>query len=101
MLSKVSETAKQADWSRHLLDIEFAMNNTNSSTTKQTPSKLLFGTNQRGTKIDHLTEYLTEKTDETTDRTDLNKIRQSSLESIEKSQRYNENYFFGEKPTGR
>ena len=38
--------------------VEYALNNTESATTKQTPSVLLFGVNQRGPQIGLLTEHI-------------------------------------------
>ena len=51
------------DWSIMLGKIEYGLNNTLHLTTKVSPSKLLFGVEQRCEEIDELTEYLEEKLD--------------------------------------
>lgn len=60
-LGKMSDPLNHADWSQKWTEIEYAMNNSTHATTGQTPSKLMFGVNQRGKVIDGLTEYLAEK----------------------------------------
>ncbi|XP_036346535.1 uncharacterized protein K02A2.6-like, partial [Rhagoletis pomonella] len=92
MLSKLTETIDHADWTAKLSQVEYALNNTVHSTTKHTPSDLLFGVNQRGCIVDEFTECTEEKLlDETT--RDLEKTRQSALRNIERSQDYNLQYF--------
>lgn len=88
MLGKISEPINQSDWSRLLNRVEYALNNTTSSSTKQTASILLFGVAQRGPEVDELTEYLIERLPKT--RLDFDKIRVGASEQIEKSQRQNE-----------
>ena len=58
MLATISEPIQHSDWSRPHLDVEYAINNSVHSTTKQTPSVLLFGISQCGRIVDKLTEYL-------------------------------------------
>lgn len=90
MLGKLSEPLKHADWSKRLLQVEAAINNSIHSITKQSPSMLLFGVEQRSEFIDELTEYLdAEKV--TNNRRDLEKMRAESLELIERSQKYSMN----------
>lgn len=90
MLGKLSEPLNHADWSKRLLQVEAAMNNSVHSIIKQTPSKLLFGVEQRGDFIDELTEYLdAEKISDCC--RDLEKVRAESLTLIERSQDYSSN----------
>lgn len=42
ILGKLSEPISHADWSHKLLQVEYALNNSVHSTTKKTPSELLF-----------------------------------------------------------
>ncbi|XP_065362090.1 uncharacterized protein LOC135955660 [Calliphora vicina] len=93
ILSKISNPIDHADWSLKLSQVEYAINNTVHSSTKDTPSKLLFGVKQRGTIIDTLTEYLDDKV-ETQDGRDLVSQRLRALDEIERSQKHNENYFY-------
>ena len=58
MLAIISEPIQHSDWSRLLLDVEYAINNSVHSTTKQTLSVLLFGISQHVRIVDKLTEYL-------------------------------------------
>lgn len=61
ILSKIVEPIKQADWSKFLNKVEYVVNNSSvHSTTKHTPSMLLFGVHQREPEVDELTEYLNE-----------------------------------------
>lgn len=92
MLSKLTESTEHADWTSHLSQIEYAMNNSVHSTTKYAPSELLFGVTQRGCIVDELTELLEDKLSTKTTR-DLDEIRQSAVGNIERSQEYNHQYF--------
>lgn len=87
MLGKLSEPMNHADWSSKLLLVEHAINNSVHSTTKQTPSKLLFGIEQRGEIIDKLTEYLDARVESNVE---LKQRRAAALEAIESSQKYND-----------
>ena len=91
-LAKLVELVCQADWSKHLTRVEYALNNTVHSTTKKLPSELLFGVAQRGPEVDSLTEYLEEKLPENSVRC-LNTIRKSASDGIIKSQIRNERKF--------
>lgn len=61
MLAKLSEPVAHADWVKQLSKIEFAFNNTTNRSIGDTPSRVLFGVNQRGEVVDKLSEYLEEK----------------------------------------
>lgn len=58
ILAKISEPIQHSDWHKLLTRVEYAINNSVHSVTKQTPCKLLFGVDQRGREVDALTEYL-------------------------------------------
>lgn len=91
MLGKLSESHRQMNWSHLLPEVEFAMNNHVSSSTKFTPSMVLFGVRQRGPRADILTEYLQNKNDSiSVINRDLNKIREQADQCIKKSQKRNE-----------
>ncbi|XP_033222631.1 uncharacterized protein LOC117176487 [Belonocnema kinseyi] len=75
---------------------EFALNNAVHNTTGVTPSKLLFGVNQRGKMIDPVPEYL-EQTTHSKDFHDIEKIRSEASEKTVKAQNYNKTYFDGKR----
>lgn len=83
MLAKITEPIQHSDWSKMLRKVEFAMNNSVQSSTKQTPCILLYGTPQRGCEVDVLCEYLDDKNQSDEPR-DLNAIRMIASENIEK-----------------
>lgn len=90
IMAKVTDTIDHANWKGKLAEIEFALNNTVHCTTKQTPSQMLFGVEQRGGKVDELTEYLQEMYAK--ERKYLNEIREQAKENIQKAQSYNLKY---------
>lgn len=94
MLSKLSEPANQSNWSKLLVKVEYAVNNSVHCSTKQTPSVLLFGVHQRGPNVDELTEYLEEKQiNDGNQPADLLTIRQDADEAIRNSQIRNEVHY--------
>lgn len=92
ILSKTSNPIDHSNWCSKLSEAEYALNNTFHSTTKFTPSQLLFGVNQLGNVVDELTEYLDNKLIVKYKR-NLQENRLKALTSIEKSQNYNDAYF--------
>lgn len=88
ILAKITDPVQHADWCRKLSDVEFAINNTVSQSTGFTPSRLLFGVDQRGTSVDYLTEYLECKDINPLTR-DLELERDKALAAILKSQERN------------
>lgn len=68
------------------------MNNTVHTTTKLTPSLLLFGVEQRGPIVDEMTEYLDAKQVSNNEQ-NVNQMRNEAVEGIKKSQAYNLKYF--------
>lgn len=85
MLGKLSESISHANWAHKLQDTEYALNNSVHSTTRKTPSEMLFGVNQRGKLVDELIEYLDELREP---KSDLVGIRQEALKAIERAQDY-------------
>lgn len=75
-------------WEEVLNTVEFALNNTINRTTGNTPSKLLFGVDQRGQVVYPIRDFL-----ESEDNYDLNGIRVEAGERIKNSQAYNSQYF--------
>lgn len=91
MLAKLTDPIDHGDWVKRLSDVEFAINNTVHCTTRQTPSKLLFGVEQRGVIVDELTEHLRENYDNQYE--SLSEIRGRASKEIQRSQSYNQKYF--------
>lgn len=91
MLAKLSEPLRHADWASKLVEIEWALNNSVHSTTKFSPSVLLFGVPQRGRIIDELTEFLEEQAGNID--VNLGEMRKIALENIERSQSDNLKHF--------
>ena len=87
ILSKLSNQTDHVDWVTQLLSTEYAINNTIHSSTRFSPSMLLFGVNQRGPSVDILTEYLEDKNKALSD---LETIRAEASFNILKSQQNNE-----------
>lgn len=81
MLSKLTDSLEHLDWPAKLSQSEYAINNTVHSTTKHTPSELLFGVTQRGCIVDGLTEFLEDKLSHDTPR-DLEGMREAALRKI-------------------
>lgn len=76
------------NWDKSLEEIEFAINNTISRVTGETPSRLLFGVAQRGRIVDNLREYIEEQSE--SEPRDLTKMRSTAADKIEKASAYNE-----------
>jgi len=91
MLAKITEPIKHEDWSKLLVKAEYAINNSMHSTTKELPSVLLFGVQQRGCNIDALTEYLDDRND--IPQCDLVNVRKNSSDKIEQCQKRSKEYF--------
>lgn len=91
MISKLINNDEKIYWYKVVSDIEFAINNTVHKTTNETPSKLMFGVEQRGKIVDTISEYL--KDNITDFDRDLKKLRARAADRIERSQKYNKEYF--------
>lgn len=92
MLGKITEPVNHSNWSRMLSKVEYAINNSFHSSTKQTPSMLLFGVAQRGPEVDKLSEYFEDKNIQTSP-PDLSALRLEASSKIEKSQCRNESSY--------
>jgi len=91
MISKLINNDQKLYWYKVLSTVEFAINNSVHKTTNETPSKLLFGVDQRGKIVDAIREYL--ETNVTNNDRDLKALRARAAERIERSQKYNKEYF--------
>lgn len=87
MLAKISEPDA---WNKHLLEVEFAMNNTLSRSTGFSPGKLLFGVEQRGKVCDKIREYLSSKEEIVRD---LATFRDEAAAKLESEQLKNKSRF--------
>lgn len=95
MLSKITDPISHNDWTKMVCQVEYALNNSTHSTTKKTPSQLLFGVDQKGEIIDYFTEHLEKKQlgNISTDDRNLTQIRQEASNAIAISQEKNLKYF--------
>ncbi|KAL0117611.1 hypothetical protein PUN28_008779 [Cardiocondyla obscurior] len=91
MIGKLINNDEKLYWYKIIWDIEFALNNTIHKTTRETPSKLLFGVEQKGKIIDAIREYLNLNLADN-DR-DLQLMRARAADRIMRSQKYNKEYF--------
>lgn len=82
-----AEPIDHSDWVKKFSCVKFALNNTVHCSTKQTPSKLLFGMEQRDEIIDELSEYLRETY--ANEQVNLEGMRENTKEAIQKSQMKN------------
>ncbi|KZC03821.1 Pro-Pol polyprotein [Dufourea novaeangliae] len=91
ILSKLTDNREEKYWYKLLDNVEYSLNNTVSKSTGETPSKLLFGIDQRGTVVDEIKEYLNETINTT--RENLAEMRAQAASKIAHSQEYNEKYY--------
>ena len=87
ILAKLSDDTCGKYWFKILAQAEHALNNTVNKATGETPSRLLFGVDQRGQSVDELKEFV-ESSQETVNR-DLPELRKKAVENINRSQQYN------------
>lgn len=80
----------EKDWHKSLGEIEFAINNMINRSTGETPSRLLFGVEQRGKIVDSLKEYVQDNNEPQL--RELSKLRSKACDRILKTQKYNEDY---------
>lgn len=92
MLGKLTEPTQNADWTKKLREVEYALNNTVSRSIGTTPSKLLFGVEQKGPEVDLLSEYLDDQ-DLSTEIRDLTVLRDQASACILKSQEYSQKWW--------
>lgn len=91
MLGKIIDSSTSSHWYKMLEEIEYALNNTVHKTTKEIPSKLLFGIVQRGKITDQLWEFINNNINYK--KWKLQDIRNSAAERIKTCQEYHKNYF--------
>lgn len=91
MLGKITTPVDNSDWVKRLKDVQFAINNTVSRSTGESPNVLLFGVQQKGFVVDYLTEHLSCVSEAT--RVDLKAIREEAAVNIKKSQDYANKWF--------
>lgn len=92
MLGKLTEPVNHADWTKQLSTVQYALNNTIHKSIGTTPSRLLFGVDQRGPTVDILAEHLSEADVDGLER-DLEVFRARASECIERSQTYSQKWF--------
>lgn len=90
MLGKLTEPTQHSNWTAVLGHAEFAINNARHATTGASPAEMLFGTRQRGPRIDRLTEHLDEakEINAQPQREDRLELRAAAAENIRKAQEY-------------
>jgi len=91
MLGKIVNKEEGKQWYKLLYEVEYAVNNTKNRSTGKTPSRLLFGIDQRGPINDEIKEYVNENVN--VKPRDLNEIRNRAAEKVTAAQKYNETYF--------
>lgn len=91
MLGKLTEPLQHSDWTKQLKHVEYAINNTVQRSTGTSPSKLLFGVNQKGPQVDYLSEFIDDKDESPSDR-NLETIREIASANISKSQKYSQKW---------
>lgn len=91
LLAKLIDNPSGKYWYKVLTEAEFAINNTLSKSTGDSPSRLLFGVDQLGSAVDRIKEHLDE--DASSDDCDLEEIRQKAEKNILKSQEYSKHQF--------
>lgn len=88
MLAKLSTSLHS--WSNCLADVEYTFNNSVNRSTGDTPSRLLFGTNQVGPINDDLRCILE---DQLSKERDLEKIRENAVSKIHTANEKNRSYY--------
>ncbi|XP_036148576.1 uncharacterized protein LOC114254896 [Monomorium pharaonis] len=91
MLAKITDSSVGDHWYKMLEEVEYALNNTVHKSTKEIPSKLLFGVTQRGKVTDYIKEYV--ENDVNDKDLDLGKVRDTAAKEIETSQKYAKDHF--------
>ena len=91
MLGKITDHREGKKWYKFLREIEYALNNTTNKSTGETPSRLLFGIDQRGDVNDMVKEYLDVCVN--SKKASLTDLRCKASENIKASQISNAKYF--------
>lgn len=90
MLAKLVDSADRTNWYKLLPRIEYALNNASHKSTGDTPSRILFGVDQRMQSADNVREYLENQVQ--SEVRDLDALRNTAKTLISKAQEYNKNY---------
>lgn len=96
MIAKLTDIEKGLHWDAVIEDVEFSLNNTKQRSVAQSPSKMLFGIEQKGKVVDELRQKL-EELDNVSEIRDLKEIRRKGSESQLKAQRDNEKRYNNKK----
>lgn len=89
MIAKLTDIENGLHWDAVIEDVEFSLNNTKQRSVAQSPSKMVFGIEQKGKVIDELRQKL-EELDNFSEIRDLKEIRKRGAESQLKAQSDNE-----------
>ncbi|CAD7001655.1 unnamed protein product [Ceratitis capitata] len=90
MIAKLTDSEENVAWEKVLESVEYAMNNTVHKSTKEEPSKLLFGVRQKGKVIDGLRESLESIQEKKL--LSIENVRSQAQKTQSKSQNYNKEY---------
>ena len=90
MLSKLTDDDLKKKWTKALGEAEYSINNTVSKCTGETPSKLLFGVDQRSKIVDEIREFMQGNVN--CESRDLEGMREKANGKILKAQEYNKKY---------
>lgn len=86
MLAKLVDSSNRKYWYKMLSQIEYVINNVVHESIKDTPSRVLFGVNQRQKTTDRVRDQFEN------DVRDLDEIRSKAKTMIERALKYNKNY---------
>jgi len=75
MIPKLTDIEKGLHWDAVIEDVEFSLNNTKQRSVAQSPSKMLFGIEQKGKVVDELRQKL-EELDNVSEIRDLKKLEE-------------------------
>ncbi|KMQ81616.1 hypothetical protein RF55_25750, partial [Lasius niger] len=73
MIAKLTDIEKGLHWDAVIEDVEFSLNNTKQRSVAQSPSKMLFGIEQKGKVVDELRQKF-EELDNVSEIRDLKEI---------------------------
>lgn len=90
MLAKVVDSKDRKSWYKSLPLVEYVMNNVSNKSIGDTPSRVLFGVDQRLKSVDNVREFLQSEMSNAT--RSLEEARTKAKDAILKAQNYNKNY---------
>jgi hypothetical protein len=91
LLAKIVNKEEGKHWYKLLQEVEYTINNSKNRSTGETPSRLLFGVDQRGQLNDEVKEFLNKSVN--IKPRDFTEIRDKAVENVTAAQEYNEKYF--------